>query len=179
MRILCLGNELLADDVFGLVVAGELGRRLPHLDVVCSTASGFHLIDHLAGIELLVVVDTIQMGSASPGTLYVLRSSDLQCAQGPSPHYTGLMETLELARELSLDFPQHVVFLAVEAADCLTVGGKMHDAVKSAVDVAVDLVAEIARKVPSACPQIDFAARLAEAVTAVSGRWGSGRIMFR
>ena len=48
IRILCLGNELLADDAFGLVAAEELRRRFPQLDVVFTTDSGFHLIDYLA-----------------------------------------------------------------------------------------------------------------------------------
>src|SRR5271167_4108673 len=85
-RILCLGNELLADDAFGLAAAEELRRRFPQMDVVFTTDSGFHLLDYLAEIELLVVVDSIQTGRVSPGTLYVLRSSDIKSPSGPSPH---------------------------------------------------------------------------------------------
>ena len=48
-RILCLGNELLADDAFGLVAAEELRRRFPQMDVVFTTDSGFHLLDNLIG----------------------------------------------------------------------------------------------------------------------------------
>ena len=115
------------------------------MDVVFTTDSGFHLLDYLAEIELLVVVDSIQTGSVPPGTLYVLRSSDMKSASGPSPHYVGLLETLQLAKELLLNVPKEVIILAVEAADCLTLGGKMHDAVKSTVGLVVELVAEIAQ----------------------------------
>jgi hydrogenase maturation protease len=112
--------------------------------VVFTTDSGFHLLDYLSEIQLLIVVDSIQTGSVPPGTLYVLRSSDMKSPYGPSPHYIGLLETLQLARELLLNIPKDVIILAVEAADCLTLGGRMHDAVKSTVGLVADLVAELA-----------------------------------
>jgi hydrogenase maturation protease len=179
LRILCLGNELLADDALGLVVAEELRRRFPQMDVVFTTDSGFHLIDYLAEIELLVVVDSIQTGNVPPGTLYVVRSSDMRSVYGPSPHYVGLLETLQLAKELLLNVPKDVIILAVEAADCLTLGGKMNDGVKSAVGLVADLVAEIAHnwKPAGALPGEDSADGLRRAIMTVSARWGSERLV--
>src|SRR5208283_56101 len=112
--ILCLGNELLADDAFGFAAAEELRRRFPQLDVVFTTDSGFHLLDNLLEATFVVVVDCIQTNSAPPGTLFVLRSSDMMSPSGPSPHYVGLLETLQLARELLLNVPKDVIILAVE-----------------------------------------------------------------
>jgi hydrogenase maturation protease len=111
LRVLCLGNELLADDAFGFAVAEELRRRFPQMDVVFTTDSGFHLIDYLPGIQLLIVVDSIQTGTVPPGTLYVLRHSDIKLSFGLSPHYVGLFETLQLAKELLLNVPQEVIIL--------------------------------------------------------------------
>ena len=179
IRILCLGNELLADDAFGLVAAEELQRRFPQMDVVFSTDSGFHLLDYLTEVELLVVVDSIQTGSVSPGTLYILRSSDIKSAYGPSPHYIGLLETLQLARELLHNVPKDLIILAVEAADCLTLGGKMHEAVKSAVGLVADLVAEIAYNgMPADAEQDQVSGDgLKRAIAVVSARWGSERLV--
>jgi hydrogenase maturation protease len=177
-RILCLGNELLADDAFGLVAAQELRRRFPQMDVVFTSDSGFHLLDYLAEIELLVVVDSIQTGSVPPGTLYVLRSSDMKSPAGPSPHYVGLLETLQLAKELLLNVPKDVIILAVEAADCLTLGGKMHDAVESAVGLVADLVAEIVQNwEPGIAQTQDSGDGLRRAIAVVSARWGSDRLV--
>ena len=148
IRILCLGNELLADDAFGLAAAECCRRRLPSLDVVFTADSGFHLIDYFIEVKLLIVVDAIQTGKVPPGTLYVLRSSDMKSSLGPSPHYVGLLEALQLAKELLFNVPNDVVILAVEAADCFTLGGKMHDAVRSAAEVTADLAAEIAHRPP-------------------------------
>jgi len=178
IRILCLGNELLADDAFGLVAAEELRRRFPQMDVVFTTDSGFHLLDNLLEAKFICIIDCIQTDRVPPGTLYVLRSSDMKSTYGPSPHYVGLLETLYLARELLLNVPKDVIILAVEAADCLTLGGKMHDAVESAVGVAADLVAEIAQnwKRLGAYDE-DSADGLGRAIATVSARWGSERIV--
>ena len=178
-RILCLGNELLADDAFGFLAAEELRRRFPQMDVVFTSDSGLHLIDYLAGIQLLVVVDSIQTGTVSPGTLYVLRSSDIKSPYGPSPHYVGLLETLQLAKELLHNVPRDVIILAVEVADCLTLGGKMHDAVKSAVGLVADFVAEFVPSWQAADGPKgeDFGEGIKRAVATVSARWGSERLV--
>jgi len=178
IRILCLGNELLADDAFGSAVAEELRRRFPQIDVVFTTDSGFHLLDYLAEIERLLVVDSIQTGNASPGTLYVLRSSDMKSCFGPSPHYVGLFETLQLAKELLLNVPKDVIILAVEVADCLTLGGKMHDAVNSTVGLVVDLVGEIVQNwKPAESHDEDSGEGLRQAIAVVSNRWGAERLV--
>ena len=179
MRFLCLGNELLADDAFGLEAAEELRRRFPQLDVIFTTDSSFHLLDYLTGTESVVVIDSIQTGKVAPGTLYVLRSSDIKSASGPSPHYVGLLEALQLAKELLLDVPKDVIILAVEAADCLTLGGKMHDAVKSAVGLVADLVGALMEspKPGGAGQNEDSGDGLARAIAAVSAQWGSERLV--
>jgi hydrogenase maturation protease len=179
IRILCLGNELLADDAFGLAAAQELQRRFPQMDVVFTSDSGLHLIDYLAEIQLLVVVDSIQTGNVTPGTLYVLRSSDMKSVYGPSPHYIGLLETLQLARELLLNVPKDIIILAVEAADCLTLGGAMHDAVKSTVGLVTDLVAEIVHnwQPAGAHHDEDSGDGLRRAIATVTARWGAKRLV--
>ena len=179
IRILCLGNELLADDAFGLIAAEELRRRFPQIDVVFTTDSGFHLLDNLIDTKFVCVIDCIQTGDVPPGTLYVLRSSDMKSPCGPSPHYVGLLETLQLAKELLLNIPEEVIILAVEAADCLTIGGKMHDAVKCAVGLVVDLVAEIAQNCESVDVRYykDSGDGLKRAIATVSARWGTERLV--
>jgi len=137
-RILCLSNDLLADDAFGWAVAEEL-RQLP-AEVVCASEAGFDLLDYILNVSSLAVVDTILTGTADPGTVYVLGDEDLRVTSGSSPHYTGLMEVLQLGERLALPIPEKVVIIAVEAADCLTVGGAMHPAVRDAVPRVVNLI---------------------------------------
>jgi hydrogenase maturation protease len=173
-----LGNDLLADDAFGLAASEEIRRRFPQLDVVFTTDSGFHLLDNLSEAKFILVIDCIQTGNHPPGTLYLLRSSDMKSSYGPSPHYVGLLETLQLARELLLNVPDDVIILAVEAADCLTLGGKMHVAVESAVGMAADLVAEMVQNwKPDGARDEDSGDGLRRAIATVTARWGSERLV--
>jgi hydrogenase maturation protease len=178
-RVLCLGNELLADDAFGFVVAERIKRSFPQIDVVSTSDSGFHLLDYLTDIDVLVVIDSIQTGNVPPGTLYVLRSSDMKSVYGPSPHYIGLLETLQLARKLLLNVPQDVIILAVEVTDCLTLGGAMHHAVKSAVELVTDMVAEIAHLgQPVEAHHNEYSGDgFGRAIATVTARWGKNRLV--
>jgi hypothetical protein len=58
--------------------------------------------------------------------------------------FIELFQIFQLARKLLVNVSQDVIILAVEVTDCLTLGGAMHDAVKSAVELVTDIVSEIA-----------------------------------
>lgn len=144
IRLLGLGNDMFSDDAFGLVVAQQVRQLLPdEVEVVCSSSGGFHLMDDILGTSRLIVIDAVLTGRAEPGTIYVLREEDVQTFPADSPHYVGLFEMFALGRKLRLPVPQEVVIIAVEAADCLTVGGAMHPAVQAAIPVMVNLMQEV------------------------------------
>jgi hydrogenase maturation protease len=141
VRVLCLGNDLLADDSLGSVVAERIRQCAPpDVEVVSTPEAGFHLLDYVLDVSSLIVIDTVVTGTADPGTIYVLHERDLKTAPGGSAHYIGLQETLSIARALHLSVAETVVVLAVEAADCSTLGGAMHPAVHTAIPVLVDWV---------------------------------------
>jgi len=143
-RLLCLGNELLADDAFGIVVAGRIRQLgLPDLEVVEASVSGFNLVDYLLDASRLVVVDTMQTAKAPPGTVRVFREQDVRSTPGGSPHYVGLFEALAVGRALKLKVPEEVVIIAVEAADCETLGGAMHPAVAAALAPVLEQVQKL------------------------------------
>lgn len=142
-RVLCLGNDILADDALGIVVAEHLRKlALTGVEVISTTDTGFYLFDYVSNTSCLIVIDTVVTGKGAPGTIYVLKESDFQTASGGSPHYIGLQETLALVRALDFQVPETIVVLAVEAADCLTVGGAMHPAVSAAIPALLDKVRE-------------------------------------
>lgn len=144
VRILCLGNDLIADDAAGIEAAGELRRRLPGVEVVESSTSGLYLLDEVVGTDCLVVVDAVVTGRAPPGTIHVFGEGDLDVVPGGSQHYVGLFETLSLVRALGLDGPSEVVLVCVEAADTLTIGGRMTPQVRAALPRLVEAAAEAA-----------------------------------
>jgi hydrogenase maturation protease len=140
VRVLGLGNEILADDAFGILAARELAKLFPpdEVEVVESSESGLHLLDQVTNVSRLVVIDTVQTGRAAPGTIIEVREQDVRAAPGNAAHGTGLFDALALARKLGFSVPTEVVILAVEAADCLTLGAPMHPAVAAALPRLID-----------------------------------------
>ena len=141
-RVLCLGNSILADDAFGFVVAERLRRERPDLDVRESSTSGFDLLDFTLGADRLLVIDTMQSGEAEPGSITTFREEDVRSIPGGSPHYIGLFEALRLGRALDLPVPADVTIITVEPADCLTVGGAMHQDVVAAATRVLEMISE-------------------------------------
>lgn len=176
VRVLGLGNELIADDGVGVHAAREVCRRLAvagrpappgpspdsavtvtafehpragTVEVLETALTGMYLLEAVVGASRLIVVDTIVTGAVAPGTVLVLGEGDLDGPPGGSPHYVGLFETLDLARALGLDVPAEVVIVAVEAGDCSTVGGAMTAPVAASVpDVAERAMALIEGRAP-------------------------------
>jgi hydrogenase maturation protease len=165
--VLCLGNELISDDALGIVAAGRLIRRLAgagtpmtpgssldpgvtvrafelprigRVEVAETALTGMYLLEAVVGASRLIVVDTVVTGAADPGTVLELDESDLAGPRGGSPHYIGLLETLDLARALGLAVPADVFIVAVEAGDYMTVGGEMTAPARAALPVVVDRV---------------------------------------
>jgi len=135
IRVLGLGNDLLADDRVGLEAASALAARFgDRIETVCSSTSGFDLLDDVAGASRLLVLDSLATGTAPPGTMFEVGEDDVPALPGGSPHYVGLFEALRLGRKLGLAVPCEVVILGVEAGDVLTVGGPMSDAVAGAIE---------------------------------------------
>ena len=129
-RVLGLGNEILGDDALGILVARQVQARFGEaVEVVSSSQSGFHVMDELLGVSRLLVVDSIRTGAAKPGTVYVLDEHAIPPAPGVSSHSLGIFEVLA-----------ECVILAVEVADCTTVGGSMHPDVAAAIPVVLEWI---------------------------------------
>ena len=95
-----------------------------------------------------MVVDTVQILQAEPGTIYELREGDILAPKGSSPHYIGLFEALAAGRMLGLNVTSDMIILAVEAHDCLTIGGAMHPAVEAAIEPAIRRIRELLEQPP-------------------------------
>ena len=105
LRIIGVGNPLMADDGLGIVAA----ERLAALDwpegveVLDGGTGGLTLLDLLAGARGVILLDAVAMGAA-PGTLRRFTGAELERlpaeAPGLSLHGSGLAEVLALAREL-------------------------------------------------------------------------------
>lgn len=143
-RVLCLGNDLLADDAFGPAVARHIRLLdLKGVEVLESPETGFYLLEYIVNTRRLVVIDTIASGLVAAGTVCLFDERELRTSPGSSPHYVGLFETLVVARKLGLPTPDEVFLVVVEGEDLSTVGGPMSAAVRAAIPVVGNLVQEI------------------------------------
>ncbi len=106
--VVCIGNELVADDGVGWVVYERLRESdLPgDVRLVFLGLGGIDLLEEIDGEELLVVVDGVQLGAA-PGTIHELGWEQLPGAS-PRPvsgHGIGIREAISVGRKL---YPQRV-----------------------------------------------------------------------
>ena len=138
-----MGNPILSDDGFGLVVIERLaGEPLP--DGVCVTGSevaGLRLLELMRGYDKVVIVDALCSGSRSPGDIARFSGDDFK--GGPrygSAHSLGIRTVLDLGRELGYEMPEEVVAYAVEAEDVETFCEEMSPPVAAAVDEVLALV---------------------------------------
>jgi hydrogenase maturation protease len=148
IKVLGLGNDLLADDGIGHLAVAALGPRLAgRADVEATALHGLALLDLLTGYDAAVVLDAACTGARPVGTVYEIDPATLARIESPSPHFAGFPEMLDLAARLGLRFPRKVRIIAVEVLDPWTVGGAMTPAVREALpelcDRAARAVAEL------------------------------------
>jgi hydrogenase maturation protease len=116
--LVCIGNELVADDGVGWAVYKYLREsRLPDcVRLVFLGLGGIDLLEEIAGEELLVVIDGVQLG-ALPGTLHLLGWDQLPAtsARPVSGHGIGIREAITVGRKLYPErVPKEIFLLGVE-----------------------------------------------------------------
>ena len=141
--LLGLGNDILTDDAIGLEVVRQVRRELgdgPAVDIRETTEMGLALLDFITGYTAVLIVDSIQTGGAAPGTLHEFEPSALGQAEGRTPHFVGVGETLALGRQLGLSMPKTVKIFAIEVEDPLTLGTEMTAALRAAMPAIVQRI---------------------------------------
>lgn len=138
--VVCIGNSLVADDAAG----GEVHRALasaelpPGVTLRWLATGGMNLVDELAGEDLLIVVDAVQLGAA-PGTVHVKRWTDLPAPDGAvSAHGIGVREAVEVTRLLFPErAPRDALLVGIEGRQFDRLGEPMSPQVADAIPRAV------------------------------------------
>jgi len=139
--ILCLGNDLRADDGVGWKVAERLEAAPPPGAVVRKSAlSGVYLVDELIEFHRVIVVDAVQTRTHAPGDVFLLPMEGIEGTPGASPHGIGLPTVLRVGREYGLPLPARVDVVAIEVIDLETLGCGLTAPVEAAVPRAEALV---------------------------------------
>ena len=142
--VLCLGNDILSDDAFGVEVAKACMNSTPHADIAeveFAPVAGFSLLEMLGNRKKVLIVDTIQTYTCPAGTLHFFPAGLLAPSNHlVSSHQINLPTALALGTKLGLDMPEVIDVLAVEAQDVTTLGLAMTPAVENAVPEAMDRI---------------------------------------
>ena len=145
-----IGNVLLGDDGVGPSVVRQLESTYSfdegvELEDLGTPALDF--IDHIAGLDALIVVDSVDNGKA-PGAITLYRYQDL-LSKAPAvrmdTHSPAIAESL-LAADVFFGMPPREVLLVGISAESYAAGCNLSQSVLAAIDSAVQhVLAELGR----------------------------------
>ena len=143
--IVCIGNDLVADDAVGHEVFLRLQRSaLPEtVRLEYAAVGGVALLDRLTGEEgTMIVVDAVQFG-ALPGTIHCIPWDELPVLQAGalSGHDIGLKETIEIGKLLYPEkLPRRILLVGIEGRCFNRTRDAMTPETAAAIDDAVHLI---------------------------------------
>jgi len=141
--ILGFGNPILTDDGVGIRIAQKIKKENPYLEVIETSEAGIALIDHAAGYDKLVIIDSIMTENGRPGELYKLELEDLKPGIGlSSSHGVDIATAFTLGEKLGYPVPRQVTIYAVEIADNTTFGEKCTQEVEDRIPLIVRQIVE-------------------------------------
>lgn len=143
LLVVGLGSPIMSDDAVGLVVAQKVeDMGMPDVDVAMEAIGGLDIIPVIRGYRDVVIVDAIQTQQYDPGTVMIFDPEDFEPTIVPaSAHDVNLATAMKIGRDTEPEnMPDRVKFVAIEAADLVTVHEGMTPAVDATVDNAVDAV---------------------------------------
>lgn len=137
--MICIGNELIADDAVGFEVYQRLAGLEGRLEY-CSTG-GIDLLPLLDGESDMIVVDAVQLG-APPGTVHCIPWQSLpRSSSAISAHGLGLREAIEIGNILYPEkMPKRITLVGVEGRCFNLTRDNMTEEVAQAIESVVTLV---------------------------------------
>jgi len=140
--IICIGNELIADDAVGFEIHNRLAGSKARLEY-CGVG-GIDMLALLEGETDLIVVDAVQFGAA-PGTIHVLPWDSLpQAGTAVSAHGLGLRETIEIGKTLfPQTMPERITLIGIEGRCFNRTRDYMNKEVFDAIGLAVEKINEL------------------------------------
>jgi hydrogenase maturation protease len=140
--IICIGNELIADDAVGFEIYNRLAGCAARLEF-CGVG-GIDMLALFEGETDLIVVDAVQLGAAA-GTIHVVPWESLpQGSTAISAHGLGLRETIDIGSLLYPGtMPQQVTLVGIEGRCFNRTREHMTPEVSNAIDSAVETVQKL------------------------------------
>lgn len=140
--IICIGNELIADDAVGFEIFNRLAGSDARLEF-CGVG-GIDILPLLDGETDMIVVDAVQFG-APPGTIHVIPWDSLPSdSSAISSHGLGLRETIEIGAILYPGtMPERITLIGIEGRCFNRTREYMSDEVQVAIERAVTTIEEL------------------------------------
>ena len=142
--VVCIGNQLVADDGVGQVIFQELEKQqLPEtVRLKFLGLGGIDLIEELRGEDLLVVVDGVQLGFQA-GSVVELAWDELPVTNGRpvSGHGLGVREAIDVAKHLyPKRCPEKVILVGIEGCCFDQLGQGLSEEVVAAIPKALSRI---------------------------------------
>jgi hydrogenase maturation protease len=116
--LLGVGNDILGDDAVGLLAARALRDEFQDtVDIVEAAMGGLQLMELLEGYKKVLILDAIVTAEHPYGTILELSKEEFKHTVAIAPHMVSLPESLQLAEELGIPFPDEIRILAMEIED--------------------------------------------------------------
>lgn len=132
LAVACLGNPILGDDAFGLLVAREL-EGTTGADVLSLEGGGLDVALRLVPYSQVLVIDAMETADGRVGEIVPLTVDELASLKGLEGHAVSLAQALEAFRLLSGDGPRTVEILACRIRPVEAYGEAITPAVRAAV----------------------------------------------
>ena len=148
--IVGVGNAFRGDDGLGLIVAQRLRElTLPGVTVLEQSGEGAALVESWRDAGRVIVVDAISSGG-EPGRIHRFEATSQPLPalfSGGSTHAFGLVEAVELARQLDR-LPPSLVIYGIEGKS-FTLGEGLSPEVEAAAEILTErIVQELNRRQP-------------------------------
>jgi hydrogenase maturation protease len=144
--IICIGNELIADDAVGFEVHKRLESIIDRnrIRLEYCGVGGIDLLPLLWGESDLIVVDAVQFG-VKPGTVHVIPWQELPCSSSAiSAHGLGLRETIEIGKTLYPEnMPERITLVGIEGRCFNLMREFMTGEVEQGIDGVVKLIEDL------------------------------------
>ena len=143
IAIVGLGSPIMSDDAVGLRVSQAIEDiRMDGVDCYQEAVGGLDILPVIHGYKMAIIVDAIQTGAYSPGTIMIFSEEDFNNGiNEASSHDVNLPTAIKIGRQMDPEImPDKIIYIAIEVEDIKTVSETMTPAVEACVDSAKNAV---------------------------------------
>ena len=154
--IIGLGNPILGDDGIGWKVVEEFIKQKRYAEstvtVDCMSVGGLTLMERMVGFRRAILIDALQTGNFTPGTVIKLRLEDVseqRAGHIASAHDVNLMTAVQLGREMGAQLPDMIFVIGIEAHRVYDISEDLSPEIRSAIPHAVQYISELLNEIDS------------------------------